>query len=188
MKNIIEDFRREPLLESSFIEASLVRYRQNGIDKDWEVVRANDSVAILIYHRDRDAFVLVKQFRPAVYMTNQNGMTVELCAGIIDKELSLEQIALEEVEEECGYRATVESIERITTFYNSVGFAGSIQTLYFVEVDESMRVSDGGGVDGEVIEVIELPVSEAREMIFDESIAKTPGLAYAFMWFFEQSR
>ncbi|SFV53518.1 Uridine diphosphate glucose pyrophosphatase [hydrothermal vent metagenome] len=188
MKNIIEDFRMEPLVESSFIKTSLAKYRQNGVDRDWEVVRANDSVAILIYHKDREAFVLVKQFRPAVYMANQDGMTVELCAGIIDKNLTLEQIAQEEIEEECGYRVSVDAIEKIASFYSSVGFAGSKQTIYFVEVDESMRVSDGGGVDGEVIEVIELPIDEAREMIYDDTIAKTTGLAYAFMWFFERYR
>ncbi len=188
MKNIIEDFRREPLRESNFIETALVRYKQNGIEKDWEVVRANDSVAILIYHKERDAFILVKQFRPAVYMANQDGMTLELCAGIIDKDLSLKQIAQEEVEEECGYRVCVDSIEKITSFYSAVGFAGSKQTIYFVEVDESMRVSDGGGIDDEVIEVIELPISKAKEMIYDDSIAKTTGLAYTIMWFFERYR
>jgi len=188
MKNIIEDFRREPLRESNFIETSLVRYKQNGSDRSWEVVRANDSVAILIYHRGREAFILVKQFRPAVYMANQDGMTLELCAGIIDKDLTLEQIAQEEVDEECGYRVSVDSIERIASFYSSVGFAGSKQTIFFVEVDDSMKISDGGGVDGEVIEVIELPVAKAREMIYDESIVKTTGLAFSFMWFFERER
>jgi UDP-sugar diphosphatase len=34
--------------------------------------------------------------------------------------------------------------------------------------------------------VIELPILNAKEMIYDDSIAKTPGLAYAFMWFFER--
>ena len=57
--------------------------------------------------------------------------------------------------------------------------------LYYVEVDESMKVSEGGGVDDEMIEVICLPVNEAKAMIFDESIAKTPGLMFAFMWWFE---
>jgi len=188
MQNIIEDFRREPLVESNFIETSLVKYRQNGVDKDWEVVRANDSVAILIYHKERESFVLVKQFRPAVYMANQDGMTIELCAGIIDKDLTLEQIAQEEIEEECGYRVSVDTIEKITSFYTSVGFAGSEQTLYFAEVDDRMKVSNGGGVDGEVIEVIELPIINAKEMMYDDSIAKTTGLAFAFMWFFERHK
>ncbi len=186
MQNKIEQFTLEPLLDPQFISTSLARYRQNGIEKNWEIVQAHDSVAILIYHKEKDAFILVKQFRPAVYLNNNEGMTVELCAGIVDKDLSLEDIAKEEIEEECGYRVPVENIEKITSFYTSVGFAGSKQILYYAQIDASMKVSEGGGVDGEVIEVIELPVESAKVFIYDETIAKTPGIMFAFMWWFDK--
>lgn len=185
MENKIENFKLAPLKEAKFISSSLAIYEQNGISKSWEIVEAHDSVAILIYHKEKDAFVLVKQFRPAVYLNNQVGMTIELCAGIVDKNLSLMHIASEEIEEECGYAVTVDRIEKITSFHTSVGFAGSKQMLYYVEVDESMKVSEGGGIDDELIEVVYLPTNEAKTMIYDESIAKTPGLMFAFMWWFE---
>ena len=185
MKNVIKDFKLQALEDEKFIKTSFATYEQNGKVKTWEIVEAHDSVAILIYHKEKNAFILVKQFRPAVYLNNGDGMTIELCAGIVDKDLSLVEIALEEIEEECGYRVAVESIEKITSFHTSVGFAGSKQMLYFVEVDESMKVSEGGGVDDEQIEVITLPLSEAKALIYDESIAKTPGLMFAFMWFFD---
>jgi UDP-sugar diphosphatase len=178
----ITNFQLEPLEESHFVKTALARYTQNGIEKTWEIVEAHDSVAILIYHTQKDAFILVKQFRPAVYLNDRKGETVELCAGIVDKDIPLVQIAVEEIEEECGYHISLEDIERVTSFHTSVGFAGSRQTLYYAEVDEKMRISEGGGVDGEVIEVIELPVSELERFIFDEKIAKTPGLMFAFMW------
>ena len=187
MQHKIENFQLQPLVDAKFISTSLATYEQNGIHKDWEVVKAHDSVAILIYHKDRNVFVLVKQFRPAVYLGNQDGMTVELCAGIVDKEHSLAQIAKEEIEEECGYDVALEKLEKITSFHTSVGFAGSKQMLYYVEVDESMKVSDGGGVAGELIEVIHLPLTEAKALIYNESIAKTPGLMFAFMWWFEKN-
>jgi len=182
MKSKITNFRLEPLSSSHFIQAALARYEQNGEAKSWEIIKAHDSVAILLYHTTKKAFILVKQFRPAVYLNNKNGETVELCAGIVDKAIPLVQIAIEEIEEECGYHVPLESMERITAFHTSVGFAGSKQTLYYAEVDEKMLVSDGGGVDGEVIEVIELPVDEMESFLYDESIAKTPGLMFAFMW------
>lgn len=185
MENIIENFTLEPLEDSQFITTSLARYSQNGVDKSWEIVKAHDSVAILIYHREKDAFILVKQFRPAVYLNNNEGMTIELCAGLVDKDLSLVQIAKEEIDEECGYDVPLESIEKITSFHTSVGFAGSKQMLYYAEVDERMKVHKGGGIDNEQIEVVTLPVREAKTLIYDESIAKTPGLMFAFMWWFE---
>lgn len=186
MDNIIKNFKLNPLENPEYISTSLATYTQNGIKKNWEIVQAHDSVAILIYHKDKDAFVLVKQFRPAVYLNNDDGLTVELCAGIVDKKLSLVQIAKEEIEEECGYDVPVEEIEKITGFHTSVGFAGSKQMLYYAELDESMKVSEGGGIDDEQIEVIYLPVHKAKAFIYDESVAKTPGLMFAFMWWYEK--
>ncbi len=179
---MIENFTLHPLENPVYVQANLATYEQDGIPKDWEVVEAYDSVAILIWHRDRDAFVLVKQFRPAVYLNNRDGMTVELCAGLVDKRLPLETIAQEEILEECGYDVPLETIERVTAFHTSVGFAGSKQTLYYAEVDEAMHVGEGGGIDQEQIEVIELPTAEATTFIYDESVAKTPGLMFAFLW------
>jgi len=188
MMNKIEDFKLNPLKDPKFVLTAFATYRQNGIQKNWEIVQAHDSVAILIYHKEKRSFVLVKQFRPAVYMNNRDGMTVELCAGIVDKELSLTEIAKEEIEEECGYNVPLEKIEKITSFYTSVGFAGSRQTLYYAEVDAGMKISDGGGIDGELIEVLELPVGELENFVLDESVAKTPGLMFAFMWWKQKHR
>jgi UDP-sugar diphosphatase len=188
MKNKIEDFKYHPLTDPKFITTSLVSYRQNGVLKHWEVVEVHDSVAILIYHKTYRHFILVKQFRPAVYVNNNEGMTIELCAGIVDKDLTLQEIAKEEIEEECGFDVPLEKIEKITSFHTSVGFAGCKQMLYYAEVDASMKVSEGGGIDGEVIEVITLSKDEVMKLIYDESIAKTPGLMFAFMWWFDQKR
>lgn len=185
---MIENFKLNPLENAKFISTSLATFKHNGIIRDWEIVQAHDSVAILIYHKERDAFVLVKQFRPAVYLNNNDGLTVELCAGIVDKELTLKEIAMEEIEEECGFAVPLEHIEKISSFHTSVGFAGSKQMLYFAEVEECMKVSAGGGIDDEQIEVIYLPVSEAKAFIYDESVAKTPGLMFAFMWYFDKMR
>ncbi len=186
MENSIEKFTLHSLTDPHFVHTSLATYRQNGIEKNWEIVQAHDSVAILTYHTERKSFVLVKQFRPAVYLHNDNGMTIELCAGILDKKLTLQEIAQEEIEEECGYRVPLKEVQKITSFYTSVGFAGSQQTLYYAEVNDTMKVSEGGGVDHEMIEVIEMSLGEAKTFIYDETIAKTPGLMFAFMWFFGQ--
>jgi len=182
MHNHIEKFRLTPLEDPKFITMALAKYEQNGVAKAWEVVKAHDSVAILIYHTEFDAFILVEQFRPAVYLNNKEGVTLELCAGIVDKPLSLREIAKEEIEEECGYAVPAKKLEKITSFYTSVGFAGSRQVLYYAEVDETMKVSEGGGVDAELIEVMTLPVGEAERLIYDEAVAKTPGVMFAFLW------
>ncbi len=184
-KNKIEDFTLHPLKNPHYTSPYLATYRHDGVEKDWEIIQAHDSVAILLYHREKEAFVLVRQFRAAVYLNNQDGLTVELCAGIVDKEIPLHEIAREEIEEECGFAVDSAKIERISSFYTSVGFAGAKQTLYYAEVDEDMRVSEGGGIEDEAIEVIYLPLLEAKDFIYDERVAKTPGLMFAFMWWYD---
>ena len=42
------------------------------------------------------------------------GVTYEMCAGIVDKDCSVEQIAKEEVLEECGYDVPLRHLEKIT--------------------------------------------------------------------------
>jgi UDP-sugar diphosphatase len=188
MENNIKNFSLNPLVDPKFISTSLAIYEQNGLQKSWEIVQAHDSVSILIYHTGQKKFILVKQFRPAVYVNNEEGMSVELCAGIVDKKLTLQEIAQEEIEEECGYKIPLGNVEKITSFYTSVGFAGSKQTLYYAEVDESMKVSDGGGIEGEFIEVISLSIEDAKRFIYDENVVKTPGLMFSFMWWFDKIR
>ena len=38
-------------------------------ERKWDLIEAHDSVAILLYHLDLDAVLIVRQFRPAVYAT-----------------------------------------------------------------------------------------------------------------------
>lgn len=88
--------------------------------------------------------------------------------------------------EETGYDVPLESLEKISSFYTAVGFAGGRQRLYYVEVDSSMKVSEGGGIENENIEVIYLKRDETRAFMFDEAVATTSGLMFALMWYFER--
>ena len=182
----IENISMQPCPDSAFVNVERMHYTQGGVAKSWDVAQVHDSVAVLLYHRERDAFVLVKQFRPPVYLKNGDGFTYELCAGIVDKSKPLGVIACEEIHEECGYRVLPPQLERITSFYTSVGFAGAHQTLYYAEVDETMQVHEGGGIDTEAIEVVYLPKEAAKAFVMDESKAKTPGIMFAFMWWFNR--
>ena len=183
---MISDIQLTKCEDSNFVKTQRMHYKQKGIQKAWDMVHVHDSVSILIYHKQRNAFVLVKQFRPPVFLHNQDGYTYELCAGIVDKDTTLEQIAKEEIDEECGYKVPLEKIERVTSFYTAVGFAGAQQTLYYCEVNDEMKIHAGGGVHVEDIEVVYLNVDEAKTFVLDETKAKTPGIMYAMTWWFQQ--
>ncbi|MCP4971545.1 MAG: NUDIX hydrolase [Arcobacter sp.] len=184
MNNKIEDFKTDKLNNTKFVHPVKLTYKQNGIKKAWEAVKSFDSVAVLLYHEEENAFLLVKQFRAPVYLNDESKLcTYELCAGIIDKEKPLNVIVKEEINEECGYEVPLEDIEKITSFYTNVGVSGACQSLYFASINESMKVHDGGGINDEQIETMFLPIEEFKEFIYDESKAKTPGLMFSFFWF-----
>lgn len=186
MPQKIEILDMQECTQSIYIKPKSMLYIQNGIKKRWDLVEAHDSVAILLYHTGLDSFVFVKQFRPSIYLKNSDGFTYELCAGIVDKDKSLEQIAREEIIEETGFDVPLSQIEKIASFFTAVGIAGGKQTLYAANIDESMRVSDGGGVDDEQIEVIYVPKDKAIDFMFDESIATTSGLMFSLLWYFNR--
>ena len=189
MTNIIENFKTSELSDTKFIHPVKVTFNQNGKDKTWEAVKSHDSVAILLYHEERKAFLLVKQFRAPVYLNDKTKTyTYELCAGLVDKNVSLVQIAKEEIDEECGYEVKIEDIQKVTSFFTNVGISGGCQHLFFAKINESMKIHQGGGINDEQIELHFLPIEQCDELIFDESKAKTPGLMFSFYWFLKNQK
>lgn len=177
----------EPLKNPDFVKPIRINYTHKTIKRTWEAVLSHDSVSILLWHEEKQSFIIVKQLRPTILNKNKtDGHTHELCAGIIDKNKSNIQIAKEEVLEECGFDIPLENIQKITSFYTSVGISGAMQTLYFATCNDTMKINDGGGLEEEDIEVVYIPVSKAREFMFDESFKKTPGLMLGFYWFFDK--
>ncbi|KAK9829347.1 hypothetical protein WJX72_005307 [[Myrmecia] bisecta] len=188
----------EPMTASAFIKPQSVQYELDGKQLRWDVVQTHPSVGVLIYHTELKALLLVRQFRPAVYAAVKReaqesgqpdpptsaGFTYELCAGIIDKSKSLEEIARDEVLEECGFDVPASAFQRISTYHSSMGISGSRHTMFYMEVDESTRVHQGGGLQdtGEAIEVLALPMSNAEAFMADESLPRSAGLLFAIMW------
>ena len=184
MINKIEDLKIDELKNTKFIHPIKASYLQNGKLKTWEAVRCHDSVAVLLYHEEKKSFLLVKQFRLPVYLNDENiKFTFELCAGLIDKDKSVEEIAIEEIDEECGYKIDIKDLKKITSFFTNVGISGAKQYLFFACIDESLKIHDGGGINDEQIELFFLDIDKVDEFIFNESKAKTPGLIFSLYWF-----
>lgn len=122
-----------------------------------------------------------------IFAPANTGITYELCAGVVDSDSNYEQITKEEIFEECGYDVPLNCIEKITSYHSSVGVSGTYQTLFYAEVTDSMLVSRGGGSaeEGEMIEVVYIPIEELQTFAFDETKLKTPSLILAVLWFMQ---
>jgi GDP-mannose pyrophosphatase NudK len=87
---------------------------------------------------------------------------IETCAGLLDKDSAHECIR-REVEEETGY--AIKDVTKIMEAYMSPGSVTELLYFFTGEYSRNSKVSDGGGVDNEDIEVIEMPFAEALAMI-----------------------
>ena len=198
MDTAVKNIKIENLTSPRYVKPYQISFDLCGKPVKWECVKAHDSVSALLYHEDKDAFLLVKQFRPAVWFNIQSaktgplnltqegeeGYTYELCAGLMDKGKSEEQTVIEEIAEETGF--AVSKVERITSTRGALGFGGARQTMFFAAINDDMKIGEGGGIDGENIELAYVPVKDARKFMFDESKSKAAGLLFAFMWFFDK--
>ena len=194
---------------SNFVEPYRMTYTQSGKTKNWDLVFQKASVSVIIYNSVKRKLILVKQFRPAVYASafkrsstltdinnakridSKEGITLELCAGIIDKpNKTPKEIAQLEVMEECGYDIPLEKLEHVMTFLSGVGISGENMHLFYAEVTDEMCVSTGGGLEceGEMIDVVEMTLNEV-ESYLNQKIIKSPMFTvFGLTWFLTNKR
>ncbi|MNE54928.1 GDP-mannose pyrophosphatase NudK [compost metagenome] len=130
-----------------------------------EVYDRGNGAAILLYNTKQKTVILTRQFRLPTYLNgNDSGMMIEVCAGLLDEDHP-EQCIIRETEEETGYR--VSSVRKVFESYMSPGAVTEILYFFVGEYDESMKVSEGGGVEHEQenIDVLEFTFDEAYSMI-----------------------
>lgn len=135
------------------------------ISQKREVYDRGNGAAILLYNTKQKTVILTRQFRLPTYLNgNDSGMMIEVCAGLLDEDHP-EQCIIRETEEETGYR--VSSVRKVFESYMSPGAVTEILYFFVGEYDESMKVSEGGGVEHEQenIDVLEFTFDEAYSMI-----------------------
>ncbi|KAH8338343.1 hypothetical protein KR059_000666 [Drosophila kikkawai] len=191
--------------DSKWVKPGRVTYIEDDVKKTADIVKIVDGVVVVLFNKSREKLIFVRQFRGSVYhgvcsgrnivmsegeadlqqFPPEMGITLELCGGAVDKDKSLVEIAQEEVLEECGYQVPTESLQHVFDYRSGVGASSGAMTLFYCEVCDVQKVASGGGVDTEVIQVIELPVEEARKLV--QTGAKTnggPSCMMGLLWFF----
>jgi len=124
----------------------------------WEFVSRNTqrpAVGIVAMHDD-GRVILVEQFRPPV-----GESLVELPAGLAGDVVGAENEALliaaqRELQEETGYTAA--HWQQLITGYSSPGLTDESVCLFLAR--GLSKTSDGGGVEGESIQLHEIPIDE----------------------------
>ena len=126
-----------------------------------------EAVAVLIYLRDTEKFVLISQFRYAPYSAGRDGWVEEIVAGLVDGEEPAE-CARRECIEESGYE--IDEFEHILSVFSTPGITSEFVHLYVGFCNSTDKKHKGGGLDSEHedIKIIELSKEEARQRLRDK--------------------
>jgi len=135
-----------------------------------EAYDRGNGATILLYNRQQKTVILTRQFRlPSFINGNSDGMLIEACAGLLDKD-NPEDCIRKETEEETGYKIT--DVKKIFEAYMSPGSVTEILYFFVAEYTAAQKVNDGGGIanEQEDIEVLEIKLDKAMKMINDGEI------------------
>ena len=134
-----------------------------------------NGAAILLYNTAKKTVILTRQFRMPTYLNgNDDGMMIEVCAGVLDGDDPFTCIK-KEAEEETGYK--IETPKKILEVYMSPGAVTEILHYFIAKYSDEMKINEGGGLatESEEIEVLEIDFEKALSMITNGNIkdAKT---------------
>ena len=126
-----------------------------------EVFERGHVAAVLPYDPERDAVVLIEQFRIGAWAAEKPCWLTEIVAGVVDDGERAEAVARREMEEETGCPVT--ALEPIGSYLSSPGGASESVALFVGRVDSRKA----GGIHGlpdenEDIKVLARPWSEVE--------------------------
>ena len=138
----------------------------NGKQSKREIIKHPGAVAILAITDDKKV-VMVEQYRKALERT-----IVEIPAGKLEKGEEPALCARRELEEETGYEC--ESLELLTSFYTSPGFADEIVHVYLA-TGLTKKENSAALDEDEFVNLEELTLEEAQQYVQKQKIydAKT---------------
>lgn len=168
------------ILSDNWYVLNKVTYQYQNTRGQWETHQREaydrgNGATILLYNTEKRTVILTNQFRLPTYINgNETGMMIEACAGLLDKD-NPEDCIKKETEEETGYK--ISKVKKVFESYMSPGSVTEILYFFVAAYDDSMKVSDGGGLaeEQENIEVLELGIEEAYSKVENGTIkdAKT---------------
>ena len=158
------------VLSDNWYTLNKVTFQYLNRKGEWETQQREaydrgNGAAILLYNTQLKTVVLTQQFRMPTYVNgNNDGMMIEVCAGLLDND-NPEDCIRKETEEETGYK--ISKVKRIFETYMSPGSVTEILYFFVAEYDKGMKISEGGGAkdEQENIEVLELDFEKAYAMI-----------------------
>jgi ADP-ribose pyrophosphatase len=135
-------------------------------ERVYDVIRRGAAVGVLLYDPEREAVVLVEQFRLPPLLAGYSPWVVEVVAGLVDRENEThEEVGRRETREEAGLEV-ISVLVPIQRYVPMPGNSDETITLFCGRVDSAKA----GGVFGiadehEDIRVVVKPLAELEAMV-----------------------
>jgi len=170
MKNSRVKINTVKNLANDYYKLDKVNFDYKTKDGTWqnqsrECYDRGDGACILLYNPLKKTVILTKQFRMPSYLNeNEDGMMLEVCAGLLDKDDPLTCIK-KEAEEETGYK--INNPTKVFEIYSTPGAVTEKIHYFIAEYNDAMKISEGGGLEEETeeIEVLEFNFEETLNLI-----------------------
>ncbi|GMR45919.1 hypothetical protein PMAYCL1PPCAC_16114, partial [Pristionchus mayeri] len=181
----------------------------HGRSRQFEFTPRPAKIAVLLFNRKSRRFMLVRQFRPAVFASRvlqlpENarrggaevdwrsadramGCTLELCSGeVTDRKKHIDEAALAVVEEEFGFRVDKKYLQHIETCVTSLAESGTPCHLYYAELDNAEIVGEGSIAKRDCVQRVWLGISAAEVECRKQPDPRMDSAHYyALIWWFQ---
>jgi len=146
---------KKPIYKGKVIDLSLETVMlPNGTTTSLEII-AHPGAAAVVPMKNEQTVIMIRQYRHAV-----GGFIYEIPAGKLHPNEDPRNCAAREVEEEIGFR--VGKLELLLSFFTTPGFTDEI--IHIFGGSDLTPGTQDLDVD-EVLEIVELPLAKAMEMI-----------------------
>lgn len=159
-----------------FLTIDVYRLRHKKFDGTWtdvlpprEVCDRGPAVGVLLYDPDRDALVMIEQFRVGSAAAAGPAWMTEIVAGMVGDGEAPEEVARREAMEEAG--CAIQEIEPICDYFVSPGAFTEQVHVYCGRVDSrGLKATGGLEEEHEDIRIMVLPTDEVIRMMDDNQL------------------
>jgi ADP-ribose pyrophosphatase len=149
-----------------YLKVEEYRLEHRRFDGTWmpeikrEIVRRGKAVAVVLYDPQRDAVVLIEQFRIGPFVNGEPAWLTEIVAGLVEQGEDPADVARRETMEEAG--CEVLDLVPMCSYIVSPGCIDETVTMFCGRVDASKAGGHFGlPQEGEDIRVVVKPLDEA---------------------------
>ena len=128
-----------------------------------EVFERDDAVVLIPYDPQRDAVVLIEQFRVGAVRFGGNPWLLEFVAGMFNEGEDPEEVAIREAKEEADITVERSQLNKVMTYLSTPGGVSEAIHLYVASIDSS-EVQGVHGLEEEAEDILAHVVSREYAM------------------------